>query len=63
MTRAAGETGKRDPWRSFVTVAQIPDNGLHRDIEADQAARSGPLGLGRLNHDRTDPVPLHPTRR
>jgi uncharacterized metal-binding protein YceD (DUF177 family) len=29
----------RDPWRAFVTVAQIPDTGLHRDIEADVAVR------------------------
>jgi hypothetical protein len=29
----------RDPWRAFVTVAHIPDGGLHREIEADQAAR------------------------
>jgi hypothetical protein len=28
-----------DPWRAFVPVAQIPDTGLHRDIEADHAAR------------------------
>jgi len=28
-----------DPWRSPVLVAQIPDTGLHRDIEADAAAR------------------------
>src|SRR6516165_10435311 len=28
-----------DPWRAFVPVAQIPDTGLHRDIEADKAAR------------------------
>ena len=28
-----------DPWRAYVQVAQIPDSGLHRDIEADQAAR------------------------
>jgi hypothetical protein len=40
MTRTAGETEKRGPWRALVTVAQIPDNGLHRDIEADQAARN-----------------------
>jgi uncharacterized metal-binding protein YceD (DUF177 family) len=39
MIRAGG-TEQRDPWRAFVTVAQIPDNGLHRDIEADQAARN-----------------------
>ena len=29
----------RDPWRGLVNVAQIPDTGLHRDIEADVAAR------------------------
>jgi uncharacterized metal-binding protein YceD (DUF177 family) len=29
----------RDPWRAFVPVAQIPDTGLHRDIEADEATR------------------------
>ncbi len=40
MTRPAGETEKRDPWRAPVMVTQIPDNGLHRDIEADQAARN-----------------------
>ena len=28
-----------DPWRSPVLVAQIPDTGLHREIEADAAAR------------------------
>jgi len=30
---------RADPWRSPVTVAQIPDTGLHREIEADRAAR------------------------
>ena len=30
----------RDPWRAFVLVVQIPDDGLHRDIEADEATRS-----------------------
>jgi hypothetical protein len=28
-----------DPWRSYVPVMQIPDTGLHRDIEADRAVR------------------------
>jgi uncharacterized metal-binding protein YceD (DUF177 family) len=32
-------TDRADPWRVPVTVTQIPDTGLHRDIEADQAAR------------------------
>ena len=29
----------KDPWRVPIMVAQIPDTGLHRDIEADQAVR------------------------
>jgi len=28
------------PWRAFVTVAQIPERGLHREIEADEATRA-----------------------
>lgn len=28
-----------DPWSVPVTVVQIPDTGLHRDIEANRAAR------------------------
>jgi hypothetical protein len=27
------------PWRVPIVVAQIPDTGLHRDVEADAAAR------------------------
>jgi hypothetical protein len=27
------------PWRAFVPVTQIPERGLHRDLEADQATR------------------------
>jgi uncharacterized metal-binding protein YceD (DUF177 family) len=30
----------RDPWRAFVNVAQIPEGGLHREIEADAPARA-----------------------
>jgi hypothetical protein len=29
-----------DPWRVPIVVAQIPDTGLHRDLEADAAARN-----------------------
>jgi Large ribosomal RNA subunit accumulation protein YceD len=32
-------TDKADPWSVPVTVAQIPEAGLHRDIEAGAAAR------------------------
>ena len=44
MTRKTHEHGPdrgthHGPWRAFVPVAQIPERGLHRDIEADQATR------------------------
>jgi uncharacterized metal-binding protein YceD (DUF177 family) len=39
---------RADPWRSPVTVAQIPDTGLHREIEADRAAREGMAELADL---------------
>ncbi|WP_051334577.1 DUF177 domain-containing protein [Bradyrhizobium sp. Ai1a-2] len=29
----------RDPWRALVAVAQVPETGLHRDIEADPRQR------------------------
>jgi hypothetical protein len=32
-------TGRLDPWSVPVSVAQIPETGLHRDIEAGPAAR------------------------
>ena len=37
-----------DPWRVPVTVAQIPDTGLHRDFEADRAAREAIAEAGGL---------------
>src|ERR1700737_2648490 len=39
MNRTKGMTDKTDPWSVPVTVAQIPDTGLHRDIEADRVVR------------------------
>lgn len=43
MTVKSDKTNERSvdrgPWRAFVPVGQIPDTGLHRDIEADQATR------------------------
>jgi uncharacterized metal-binding protein YceD (DUF177 family) len=30
----------RDPWRVSINVAQIPSDGLHREIEADARART-----------------------
>jgi uncharacterized metal-binding protein YceD (DUF177 family) len=40
MNRPNSTTGKRDPWSVPVIVAQIPETGLHRDIEAGPAARA-----------------------
>jgi uncharacterized metal-binding protein YceD (DUF177 family) len=53
MNRPSGATAQRDPWRVLVTVAQIPDTGLHRDIEADQTAREAMVeaaGLREISH-------------
>ncbi|MGO8913474.1 MAG: YceD family protein [Bradyrhizobium sp.] len=37
-----------DPWSVPITVMQIPDTGLHRDFEADQAARQAMAEVGSL---------------
>ena len=39
MNRVESMTNDADPWSVPVIVAQIPDTGLHREIEADRAAR------------------------
>jgi uncharacterized metal-binding protein YceD (DUF177 family) len=39
-SRDAPRDPSRDPWRAFVPVVQIPDTGLHREIEADEATRA-----------------------
>jgi uncharacterized metal-binding protein YceD (DUF177 family) len=39
MNRAHGMTDQADPWSVPIAVEQIPDTGLHRDVEADRAAR------------------------
>jgi hypothetical protein len=46
MNRAT--TDKIDPWRVPIIVAQIPDTGLHRDLEADAAARKAMAELAGL---------------
>lgn len=38
--RDASRDPPHDPWRAFVPVMQIPDTGLHREIEADEATRA-----------------------
>jgi uncharacterized metal-binding protein YceD (DUF177 family) len=40
MNRTNNMTGKADPWSVPVAVAQIPDTGLHREIEAGPATRA-----------------------
>jgi len=44
----SGMTEKRDPWRVPVAVAQIPDTGLHRDLQADEAVRHAIADVGDL---------------
>lgn len=41
-------TDEADPWSVPVTVAQLPDTGLHRDIEADPAARDAMAAVAGL---------------
>lgn len=43
-----GTTEKPDPWRVPVAVAQIPETGLHRDIQADPAVRHAMAEMGGL---------------
>ncbi|MFB9267794.1 DUF177 domain-containing protein [Bradyrhizobium erythrophlei] len=41
-------TPLRDPWRVPVNVAQIPETGLHREIEADAAVRKAMAEIAEL---------------
>jgi uncharacterized metal-binding protein YceD (DUF177 family) len=47
-TTKTGTTEKPDPWRVPIAVAQIPETGLHRDLEADQAIRNAVADVGDL---------------
>jgi uncharacterized metal-binding protein YceD (DUF177 family) len=40
MNRMHANADKSDPWSIPIAVEQIPDTGLHRDLEADQASRN-----------------------
>jgi uncharacterized metal-binding protein YceD (DUF177 family) len=44
----SGMIEKPDPWRVPVAVEKIPDTGLHRDLEADQATRDAVADVGGL---------------
>jgi uncharacterized metal-binding protein YceD (DUF177 family) len=48
MSRITDMTDRADPWRVPVAVAQIPETGLHRDIEADKAIREAIAEVGGL---------------
>jgi hypothetical protein len=48
MNRTADVTDRPDPWRVPIAVVQIPETGLHRDIEADTAARAAIAEVGGL---------------
>jgi hypothetical protein len=41
-------TDRVDPWRVPILVAHIPDTGVHRDLEADEAARKAMAELAGL---------------
>jgi hypothetical protein len=48
MNTTTDMTDKADPWSAPVTVTQIPDTGLHRDIEAGPAAREAMAAVAGL---------------
>jgi len=48
MNRPTQMTEKSDPWRVPVVVVQIPDTGLHRDLEADKSVREAIAEAGGL---------------
>jgi uncharacterized metal-binding protein YceD (DUF177 family) len=43
-----GRTDQADPWSVRIAVEQIPDTGLHRDLQADQAVRDAMAELAGL---------------
>lgn len=48
MNRPSSTIQKPDPWRVPVAVAQIPETGLHRDIEASAVEREAMANVGGL---------------
>jgi len=49
LSRGTGRDPARDPWRAPpVIVAQIPEAGLHRELEADQATRAALAAVAEL---------------
>jgi uncharacterized metal-binding protein YceD (DUF177 family) len=58
-----GTTEKPDPWRVPITVAQVPETGLHRDIVADQAVRQALSEMGGLREVKSAQASLDVTPR
>jgi uncharacterized metal-binding protein YceD (DUF177 family) len=48
MNRTRGTTDPADPWSVPIAVEQIPETGVHRDLEASPAARVTLAELGGL---------------
>jgi uncharacterized metal-binding protein YceD (DUF177 family) len=48
MNRPGHISDQPDPWRVPLVVAQIPETGLHRDLEADAAERAAIADVGGL---------------
>lgn len=48
MSRPPVMTDQDDPWSIPIAVLQIPDTGLHRDLQADPATRAAIAEVGDL---------------
>jgi uncharacterized protein DUF177 involved in 23S rRNA accumulation len=48
MNRTRRTSDRPDPWSVRVIVAQIPDTGVHRDIDADAGERAAMAELANL---------------
>jgi hypothetical protein len=48
MSRNSTMTDRAGPWSAPVVLAQIPDTGLHRDLEAGPAIRAAMAGAADL---------------
>jgi uncharacterized metal-binding protein YceD (DUF177 family) len=62
MNRTTGMTHKGDPWSVPVNVAQIPETGMHRDIEADHADRAAMAEVAGLREILSASAALDVTR-
>jgi uncharacterized metal-binding protein YceD (DUF177 family) len=48
MNRPTALTDQPDPWRVPVAVVQVPETGLHRDLDADKTTREAIAQVGGL---------------